>query len=426
METSLFQPIQHYDPFFKFSEDQEWYPFKMHFDYSNNNKTSRHLLQILQTQVIPAVGAYFEQALKVQKFKSRIFIDDFYLKKTCGIPKLKIPQKHIKKGVEADSIFYITLLNEPFNNYIAYASICPQGKGFGFPNGRPTVGYFAINEYYFQKDIDRLVQDPTLINQWIWTTLHEITHSLVFSPHNFKRFIREKNPMKQFEDGRFYIIAPSVLEYAKKYFNCEQMKGVPLEDEGGEGTEKGHWDRKTFGNEVMTGSSTYDNVFTKFTLLIFYASGWYDVEWSQSQQLTWGYGEGCKFLSQKCDYNSKEFCDLNDGDTGLKCTYDYVGIGNCHEDQLANSCGYFKSRVGKNCNYPSKYMAKKWIQEGGSFGKNTRCFQTSKDKQNLGICFESKCDFDNKFVYFKAFNQWYKCEKDGQVLKVNGVEISCP
>lgn len=36
-----------------------------------------------------------------------------------------------------------------------------------------------------------------------------------------------------------------------------------------------HWERKTFGNELMTGSQMYDSVFSKFTAAMFVASGWY-------------------------------------------------------------------------------------------------------------------------------------------------------
>jgi Leishmanolysin len=32
------------------------------------------------------------------------------------------------------------------------------------------------------------------------------------------------------------------------------LNKLPLEDEGGEGTMGAHWERKTFGNELMTGS----------------------------------------------------------------------------------------------------------------------------------------------------------------------------
>ena len=49
-----------------------------------------------------------------------------------------------------------------------------------------------------------------------------------------------------------------------------------MEENGGAGSAGAHWEKITFGNEGMTASSWPNAAFSKFTLLFFKASGWYD------------------------------------------------------------------------------------------------------------------------------------------------------
>lgn len=89
--------------------------------------------------------------------------------------------------------------------------------------------------------------------KWIFICIHEVTHSFVFSPNYFKNYLLEKNPVV-IQSGKTYVVAPSVVNVGKQHFGCPGLKRLPLEDEGGEGTLGSHWERKVFGNELMTGS----------------------------------------------------------------------------------------------------------------------------------------------------------------------------
>lgn len=55
-------------------------------------------------------------------------------------------------------------------------------------------------------------------------------------------------------DGRYSIQSGKLLEYARKHFDCEHIHDLPLENDGVPGTIHQHWERTTFGNEVMTGT----------------------------------------------------------------------------------------------------------------------------------------------------------------------------
>ncbi|KAF8567858.1 hypothetical protein P879_09627 [Paragonimus westermani] len=50
----------------------------------------------------------------------------------------------------------------------------------------------------------------------------------------------------------------------------------------------------------MSGSILKRAVVSKFTLAFFHDSGWYDVDMSQAEPLTWGQNLGCDFVLKSC------------------------------------------------------------------------------------------------------------------------------
>ena len=70
---------------------------------------------------------------------------------------------------------------------------------------------------------------------------HEITHILIFEPNLLNSF----NAIKEEEiddETKYYIISPKALEKARFHFGCDSLKGIPLEDQGGEGSVGSHWE----------------------------------------------------------------------------------------------------------------------------------------------------------------------------------------
>lgn len=40
------------------------------------------------------------------------------------------------------------------------------------------------------------------------------------------------------------MVTPRVIEEARKHFNCSELEGAELEDQGGEGTALTHWEKR--------------------------------------------------------------------------------------------------------------------------------------------------------------------------------------
>jgi hypothetical protein len=55
-----------------------------------------------------------------------------------------------------------------------------------------------------------------------------------------------------------------------------------------------------FGNEYMTGTSSYDPRKSKITLAFLEDSGWYRANYSNADSFPYGRGEGCSFSSARC------------------------------------------------------------------------------------------------------------------------------
>lgn len=40
------------------------------------------------------------------------------------------------------------------------------------------------------------------------------------------------------------MVTPRVVQEARKHFNCTELEGAELEDQGGEGTALTHWEKR--------------------------------------------------------------------------------------------------------------------------------------------------------------------------------------
>lgn len=116
------------------------------------------------------------------------------------------------------------------------------------------------------------------------TTLHEVYHILGFSKSLYKYYVdanlkRKPESDTYFDKGsgalQYRIRSPKVLAFAREYFNCPDMDGVPVEDNGGSGSAGSHWEKITHGNEMMVSNQVANPVVSMFTLKLMEDSGWY-------------------------------------------------------------------------------------------------------------------------------------------------------
>ena len=254
------------------------------------------------------------------------------------------------------------------SNIVAYASYCQQEHGLN----RPVAGFANLCP-------DKLETDPQSFESLLSTVKHEIYHALGFSVGLFA-FFRDSNgePLtkrlkhglpeyntfnnvyqwsekiikpivrKEWSVSGGYIphevqmiITPKVKREVRRHFNCEDLEGAEIENQGGEGTALTHWEKRVFENEAMTGTYTQHPVFSRITLALMEDTGWYLANYEMAEDLDWGKGLGCLFVKNNCrawiadqienELPTSPYCaTLKQSPLHMRCTHTKLSLALCN------------------------------------------------------------------------------------------------
>ena len=216
--------------------------------------------------------------LEITKWDKTKFGDDAFTNNRVSLNSLDIDLVIVGKIYEVDPLILASAGARKLNDLY-----------------RPFLGIVYIN-----KNVDYSMGK---MKEYLDTTMiHEFTHILGFE-HNFfvnyyKNIYYEKDSLGV---ERAYINSAKVLEVAKKYFNCSTIKGVPLEEYGGEGTEGSHWEAKVLLGEYMNGFTySEEQVISEFTLALLEDTGYYKPFYYTGGLMRYGKHKGCSFVEDSC------------------------------------------------------------------------------------------------------------------------------
>jgi len=140
--------------------------------------------------------------------------------------------------------------------------------------------------------------------------IHELTHAFGFLNDAFAYFpggrAQTLLTKKVNNIDRTFIKTKKVIEVAKKYYGCNSIDGVEVEDQGTGGSAISHWESRVLLGEYMT-SVTYEDemVISDFTLALLEDSGWFKPNYYSGGLMRFGKNKGCQFLTSQCvDYTS--------------------------------------------------------------------------------------------------------------------------
>ena len=141
-------------------------------------------------------------------------------------------------------IFTKTLNSAEIGSNLAIAS---SAFYYSHPNNnQPYVGMIYINrDLSYKPGNSDIYFEETII--------HEISNILGFNNILFSTFnfiYIDKDP---YGKNVYYLNSTKVVSVAKKYFNCSDIKGVPLENFGGNDTVGSHWEARVLLGEYMNG-----------------------------------------------------------------------------------------------------------------------------------------------------------------------------
>ena len=179
--------------------------------------------------------------------------------------------------------------------------------------GQIVAGQILINP----QEIITNIKKPNFEEYFKSNLLHHFIHLLGFH-HSILTYIYPHFIFSEIDSNgilRKYIKSPQVLNVAKKYFNCSNIKGVEIENQ----ETALHWESRILLGELMTVSTLgIDEVLSEFTLAFLEDTGLFIANYYTGGLMQYGRNKGCKFIKEKCvqngNINSKfenEFFNLN-------------------------------------------------------------------------------------------------------------------
>ncbi|MCQ2816657.1 MAG: hypothetical protein MJ252_05245 [archaeon] len=302
---------------------------------------------------------------------------------------------------------------------------------------RPYVGKIYLTNRYDTKRKNAEEYFKILL-------IHEMSHVLGFIPHFFEGHQKE---IEQNGIKKTLLTFPTMLEKAKKYFNCDSMIGVHLEDQGGEGTSGSHWEQRIMNGDYMIGSEIGEHSISEITLAVFEDLGWYKINYYTGGLFRYGKNKGCEFLNNKCVENgntdfSNEFCIIQDsprcfsGRTSkgycfmqqyktLQDPYKYFGSDNNFAGpSYADYCPITYSNTNSEIYYPESCNGGTPQRDYEYIGKDSFCFISSLNKKGeednyYSICLKVNCDFPSRTYEVEFNNEIIFCKTEGEITTLD-------
>jgi hypothetical protein len=445
----------------RFLQNQAYDKIRIYYDYAtlDNQTTVSDETKSRIKLILSNTKAVLENLIQVKRLTSKAKFQD------CD-PAVQVSDLVKTTGVEADLVIFPYVDPKVKGKIEAYASACIiSGK-----NNRPVAGLMA-----FTQNLN--TTKSNWLNYYVSLSLHELTHVLVFNPDMFSMFVDSSNEPIPIEkimstkivDGieRKYIITPKVLAAAKKHYNCENITGVELENQGGQGTVSSHWEARTMLSDYMIGVSYDEMTISDITLAFMEDSGWYKVNYYTGGLFRYGKNGGCGFLTNKCVSSSgsveftNEFCNKK---YAPSCTASKMSKGICfitnYESEIDANFRYFPtSKTGglsladycpvtavptnSSAFFPwscSQGFALYPPQLEESISRTSGCFISSLVNKKWvdqllpdlldarSICYQYDCDYTKKRATVKVGNYSVQCPIGGGYVTIENYEgkLMCP
>ena len=455
--------------------------------YDNNNYTCNEndILNSLEISILKQMiincKIYLESFIKINKPNKRIQLIDFL-------------DEHIKpkkKESEADLFLTITLRHFPFENIFSLG----KAINYSPIDSRPNQGILYI-ELSGITSIFKDQSHFLNIKRFEYSFMKSIISILGFSQNCFKKWLNretgkpweENFPLKIFKNPLYpnmefpILFTPQLHKYAKNRWDIEEFtpgipNGVELYFDYKLSSYGCYLNGRVFHNDLLSNSIMDNPIISEVTLLVLEDMGWYSTNFSFAKTLTWGAGELLPKEKKKYFNNSPpqlsfpdnyEFEIVEDRMTYTTCSHDFSEMklaGNMFNELVNCTIGsfYYDSNFCMNqafynplskkyrgslesdfymlkgisstkllCNYEMKRDDYEFKKYNMYFGKESYCFRTLGDYNNLSdlystsACYKAKCLNNNKVMIFYG-ESIFECNSTNSFIQINSnFSILCP
>ena len=190
-------------------------------------------------------------------------------------------------------------------------------------------------------------------------------------------------------------------------------------------------------NDFMIGKDIEDPIYSEISLALLKDTGWYEVDYSYTTNISFGYKAGCNFITKPCLENSKSvfpslFCDeinpkkltcdpfhLRKSEcfirkhSNIPKEFQYFPNPQLGGDPFADYCPTLKPYTNGNCRSSNPSETFTMIAAVEHVSPTSRCFESSLTK-------------GRKLDNYAACYQILHCTQQGAVVKVGRETILCP
>ena len=391
-----------------------WHDLRIFVDYSyaitfnNYNKGLDAKFQ-LSIRIIESVRNYFRAGLQVNFAASMKYSGG-----SCAGRRVEPFVRPI------DLYIVVSPENDLSTAYFAASVPCYLSSW----DKRPTLGAYILN-YAFLK--------TNIINEYLYfsTFAHEFTHLLGFTDRLFDRFVRPDgsripksevvSTIKIGSQTFSAIILPEMIAYGKKFFGCSSFPGVPLENDGSNGSAGSHWEKLFLPQEYMNPTVENPGILSDFTFTFLEAMGWYKISIERSQRYDWGKDSGCDHF--KICPKGPGYCDASQLGQTI-CSSEWYSKGECVKDtRFASGCLIKRS---KEHSCLLREGDSQYLLPDETYGAGSRCINYRGSLGYKARCHKVTCTGTSSIIIQVGSSQ-VECTKKGE-LKNFGIDdsLECP
>ena len=403
------------------NESDEYRDINIVLDYKNiETEIDLNNLNKIKTQIINSMNKAVETLKKLIKIKTPIacyifeedFIEEagfyFWDKERFGITNEKKNFSTCDFDFGIDLLIFTRFFNETEikadNNSLMNAQLLYTKLS----NSQPIVGGIFLDKYtdYSLKNSDKLLD---------YIFIHTMTHLLGFTNTYLRYFNYSYIDYDIYGNLRRYINSTKVIEVAKKYFNCNKIKGIELEDfSGSSGV---HWESRILLGEYMNSIYLEEQVISEFTLSFLDDLGYYKINYYTGGLMGYGKNKGCKFIQEKC-VNNKKIDPYFENEFFDSINSDYYLDPSCSSGRQSRT--YFAFWVKSYIPDYYDYFEKDY----GGFEKADFCpvsrtyYREEVNGYYVGNCNFGFGDYGTNIIYLKDKKEVYY--KSGDIEKITG------
>ena len=165
---------------------------------------------------------------------------------------------------------------------------------------QPIIGRIILNQNELKSHLNRGNSEEYFKNLFLHHFIHILGFNSMYIQDDYHKCLIKEKDMNGIE--RKYINSTKVVNIAQKYFNCNDINRVELE----ELDTIIHWESRILLGEIMTGGIySPEQVISEFTLAFLEDLGYYKANYFTGGLMQYGRNKGCKFIKEKCVQNGK-------------------------------------------------------------------------------------------------------------------------